>query len=182
MRRIKYLLTSLLIMVCLIPTSVVVNASEVGESDELVEIASKYFSAEEDGKPIYNREQAVEDGLDETILEIADCAYQFMVGQYRYDTTGIQTRGPIYGNWCGPNYGSGTPIDLLDTGCRTHDRCYGSRGYHKCSCDKDFRNYINNNLSKMSGTQKVAANAMKVWLNVKISNVTKSGGNLSCRL
>jgi hypothetical protein len=25
---------------------------------------------------------------------------------------------PVYGNWCGPNYGSGTPIDLLDACCK----------------------------------------------------------------
>jgi hypothetical protein len=30
---------------------------------------------------------------------------------------------PIYGNWCGPGYGSGTPVDQIDDACRIHDQC-----------------------------------------------------------
>jgi hypothetical protein len=45
---------------------------------------------------------------------------------------------PIYGNWCGPKYGSGTPKDDLDTCCQTHDNCYGDKGYFNCNCDLDL--------------------------------------------
>lgn len=52
---------------------------------------------------------------------------------------------PVYGNWCGPNYGSGTPIDGLDDCCRQHDLCYDSvgAGYFSrrtCSCDRTLAN------------------------------------------
>lgn len=29
--------------------------------------------------------------------------------------------GKVYGNWCGPNYGSGVPVDEVDAVCRDHD-------------------------------------------------------------
>lgn len=182
MKKIKGILTGLLVLACAIPSSIVSYASDIAESDQVVKTASKYILVSADGSPEYIREQAIEDGVDEYVLKVADSAYNFMVSQYQYDTTGIEPRWPAYGNWCGPNYGSGTPIDILDAGCRTHDKCYGSRGYHKCSCDRDFLNHINRNISKMSGSQKTSANAMKVWLNKKLSNQTSTGGNLSCKL
>ncbi|OLR56956.1 hypothetical protein BHK98_05900 [Hornefia porci] len=89
---------------------------------------------------------------------------------------------PVYGNWCGPYYGSGTPIDLLDKGCKNHDVCYENKGRHKCSCDKTFLSYINTNYNKMTGVkQKAMAKVIKAWLQIKTSNVTKKGGNFSCK-
>ncbi|WP_230932281.1 hypothetical protein [Priestia sp. TSO9] len=45
----------------------------------------------------------------------------------------------IYGKWCGPGCsGPGTPISKVDACCKTHDGCYGSRGYFACSCDKNL--------------------------------------------
>ena len=44
---------------------------------------------------------------------------------------------PIYGNWCGPGHGGGPAIDAVDAVCRAHDRCYGSRGYFNCRCDRE---------------------------------------------
>lgn len=89
---------------------------------------------------------------------------------------------PIYGNWCGPHYGSGTPIDLLDAGCKKHDVCYKDRGRHKCSCDKEFLSYINDRYSKMTGAkQKSMAKVMVSWLKIKTSSQTGTGGNFSCK-
>lgn len=31
---------------------------------------------------------------------------------------------PLYGNWCGPNYGSGPCLDEIDCACRDHDLAY----------------------------------------------------------
>ncbi len=42
---------------------------------------------------------------------------------------------PIYGNWCGPGYGSGTPTDEVDACCMVHDHCYDAHGYFHCDCD-----------------------------------------------
>jgi len=41
----------------------------------------------------------------------------------------------IYGNWCGPNHGSGKPISALDNICMVHDKCYNRYGYFNCKCD-----------------------------------------------
>jgi len=38
----------------------------------------------------------------------------------------------VYGNWCGPNHGSGKPIDALDRICMYHDKCYDKYGYFNC--------------------------------------------------
>jgi len=45
---------------------------------------------------------------------------------------------PIYGNYCGPNYGSGEPIDTLDAACQAHDYCYRDYGRYNCLCDVDL--------------------------------------------
>lgn len=34
----------------------------------------------------------------------------------------------IYGNWCGPNYGAGQSINIVDEGCRAHDQCVAEIG------------------------------------------------------
>jgi hypothetical protein len=40
-----------------------------------------------------------------------------------------QTPIPVHGNWCGPNYGSGSPIDELDRLCQEHDSYYTKGDY-----------------------------------------------------
>jgi len=51
---------------------------------------------------------------------------------------------PVYGNWCGPNYGSGTPIDEIDDCCRGHDLCYDrTKVYNHCTCDSDLVSCLN---------------------------------------
>lgn len=51
---------------------------------------------------------------------------------------------PVYYNWCGANCGSGSPVNSVDTCCRTHDYCYGSfKGYpSRYACDKNIRNCV----------------------------------------
>jgi hypothetical protein len=44
----------------------------------------------------------------------------------------------LYGNWCGPGCGGGTPKDALDRCCKRHDECYGSRVLGSCSCDLEL--------------------------------------------
>jgi len=45
----------------------------------------------------------------------------------------------LYGNWCGPGQsGPGAPVDRVDQVCCRHDRCYSSRGYFDCKCDRDL--------------------------------------------
>lgn len=49
---------------------------------------------------------------------------------------------PVPYKWCGAKCGSGTPINALDTCCRTHDYCYGSFSSYpaRCSCDQNLIN------------------------------------------
>jgi hypothetical protein len=42
--------------------------------------------------------------------------------------------GCLYGNWCGPRCGGGTPKDDLDRCCKRHDECVDRRGYVSCGC------------------------------------------------
>lgn len=50
----------------------------------------------------------------------------------------------MHGNWCGPLCsGPKAPVDGVDSCCRTHDRCYGIRGYFACSCDKGLHKCLN---------------------------------------
>jgi hypothetical protein len=39
----------------------------------------------------------------------------------------------MYGNWCGPRYGSGAPVDALDRCCKEHDDCYNNTSYYRCA-------------------------------------------------
>ena len=133
----------------------------------------------------FDMEKALEDNVDEDIIAAGDIFNTLASAEYEYyiNDAEAQTRSkgpiPIWGNWCGPEYGSGEPIDLLDYGCREHDWCYGKRGYHKCSCDDDFLRFIINNKRKMTGGQKQAANAVEAWLRIKLNNPGKYG-NFSC--
>jgi Phospholipase A2 len=45
---------------------------------------------------------------------------------------------PVYGNYCGPGYGSGDPVDAVDYACCVHDHCYHDRGYFDCSCNHNL--------------------------------------------
>ncbi len=181
------------------PTPVVVNAitgDDIKQVDDDIRVIEKYFVVGEDGNVSYYRDKAIEDGISGERLDFADQVYAYGRIQSN-ETSEIEVIGkkksiseatmkaiafPIYGNWCGPYYGSGVPIDLLDKGCKNHDNCYEKKGRHKCSCDKAFLAYINKNYSKMSDSkQKAMAKVIKAWLQIKTKNTTKKGGNFSCK-
>lgn len=57
------------------------------------------------------------------------------------------------GNWCGPNFGSGIPIDAVDATCERHDNCYDAavrssagnkwaENAAKCTCDTVLMNEV----------------------------------------
>ncbi|NGY85295.1 phospholipase [Bacillus megaterium] len=46
----------------------------------------------------------------------------------------------MYGHWCGPGCsGPKAPVHPIDSCCKTHDGCYGKRGYFSCYCDRQLR-------------------------------------------
>ncbi|TDM02423.1 hypothetical protein [Macrococcus carouselicus] len=82
------------------------------------------------------------------------------------NTSTVQNRSislPIWGNWCGPGHGGGTPKDKLDSLCKSHDLCYGKKGYFACSCDKNLINGINRYFGSMKIKERIAALAVKTY-------------------
>lgn len=166
------------IVVSVTPVSVVAeagNAEAISQSDEAVDILKKYVSNEK-GVFTYDRDAAVKSGESEEILKIADIAFAYLQKSMdnRKDMSKKQGENikktestvyfPVYGNWCGPGHGSGTPIDTLDEGCRRHDDCYGKyKNKSKCKCDKDLIKYIDRNIGKMSGKEKTFAKAIRAF-------------------
>lgn len=74
---------------------------------------------------------------------------------------------PVWGNYCGPFHGgSGLPIDVLDSYCQMHDRCYAELGYLNCVCDATLVALINNNLDKMSSNARPVAIAISAYFTV----------------
>lgn len=69
---------------------------------------------------------------------------------------------PVRGNWCGPYYGLGTPINLLDEECMIHDGCY-EHGKKNCSCNNKLINHINRYYRQMGGRKKVMAWDIKLY-------------------
>lgn len=171
--------------ISIVPISSIAHASEMDELNRVTDEVIKYVTINEKGVPEYHRTEAIENGVSEEVLDIADQTFDFLMVKY-YEENDIQTRAtafPIYGNWCGPNYGSGTPIDLLDKACKKHDNCYRDNYRHKCSCDQAMLTNINNNYSKMTGAkQKAMAKVMVAWLKIKTSNQNNEGGNFSCKI
>lgn len=196
----KLLVMVVLTIFILVPTSTIVNATSKDEMSKIeydIATIKKYFITDNAGVVLYVRDLAIEDGISNDLLSLADEVYAYGISQSS-DSEKIVIKAcpesiktvnakvvafPVYGNWCGPGYGSGTPIDLLDQGCKNHDMCYSSRGYHKCSCDRTFLNYVKSNYGKMTGaSQKNMARVIQAWLTIKTSNVTNEGGNFSCRI
>lgn len=119
-------------------------------------------------------EKAEEDGLKEEYIEIGLMVNQISKS-YVYNQTDTKTMTskisiPIWGNWCGPGHGSGTPQDVLDTGCMKHDKCYEERGYFDCLCDAVLVDYIDTNFKRMKFKEKIAAIAIKTYFKNTLCN------------
>ncbi len=195
----KLSVIAVIAIIIYMPTGFIVNAGTPNEIDELdreITVIQQYFTIKDNDIVLYDRNAAIADRINEKLLYFADDVYSFGLSQSsdskkilikttQKKANALKAKAvafPVYGNWCGPGYGSGTPIDLLDKGCKNHDLCYKKKGYHKCSCDKTFLKYVKNNYSKMSGAkQKSMAKIIQAWLKIKTSNVTKGGGNFSCK-
>ena len=72
---------------------------------------------------------------------------------------------PVYGNWCGPGHGSGTPIDAIDAACKRHDQCYDRKGYFDCQCDAKLISELDRALARgdVSTAGRVAGMAIRSW-------------------
>jgi len=75
----------------------------------------------------------------------------------------------IYGNWCGPGCGSGSTKDDVDECCKAHDKCYESRGYLACSCDKELLKCVRSKINPLTSKGRAAA-AVYGWFSQGICN------------
>ena len=182
MKTYKKICVLFLALLAALPSSVYAEMinPDVAELKKDEEIIGKYLFININNNVVYNREDALKDEVKLELIEVADIAYDFYCA-YGHEKI-VRASVPIYGNYCGPKYGSGIAIDILDEGCKRHDECYKKRGYHKCSCDRELASYIEKNLSKMNAYQKKAAKAIHYWADKKGHNVSEKGGSFSCRL
>ena len=165
-----------------IPTNALASSFKLTEADDEEKLLLEYIYVDKHGVPEFDKERAIEDELGQEIIEAGELFQRIVNVEMNIDDSRVQpnARIPVWGNWCGPEYGSGVPIDILDSICKEHDLCYSRRGYHKCSCDEAMQAAIRRNKHKMTGGQKVAANSMLAWLSIKVRNRNATGGILSC--
>lgn len=83
--------------------------------------------------------------VDKKVVKIlekeVDDEFLVEIRKQKVDLSQITTQDDcMHGNWCGPGCsGPSAPITKVDACCQKHDKCYGSRVWGACSCDKEIR-------------------------------------------
>lgn len=131
------------------------------EDDRLADL---YIKEDIEGLPYFDTDLAKKNGENVEAIEIGMLFndYSNAMNHPENIQTELKMRMPIWGNWCGPGYGGGVPIDILDEGCKIHDGCYNP-GKNNCKCNQILINYINKNIHRMTGGQKKAAKAVRLY-------------------
>lgn len=169
----KFFEYALLITICtliLVPNGVyakTIDAVSEYKSNQIIfedeRILKEYVTIGKDDVLYFDVDKAINNGENDDVIEIGNLFNEFSDDMNKKSDGTVMLRGiPIWGNWCGPGYGSGKPIDLLDEGCRQHDNCY-VHGGNNCSCNQRLINYINRNIGRMTGGQSVMARAVKLY-------------------
>lgn len=149
-------------------------------------VLARYIVTSEDGMPRFDEARARKERASADVLELGAVFNEVAAEQAPSlsnaleDPRSLATQGvspygtsmaaislPIYGNWCGPGYGGGTPIDTLDRACMRHDNCYGIEGYFSCSCDYQLIADINFGWPQMRIKEKIYATAVKAYFTVQ---------------
>lgn len=145
------------------------NGSEKVASEkrfpELTREISLYVKTDGSERIYFDRDAANRGGAAPEVLEAGRKLNEISVANDNGES-GVMRRAislPIWGNWCGPGHGSGSAVDVLDSICRTHDKCYGSRGYFACSCDRAIVSDIGRNASRMKAKERSVAAAVSVY-------------------
>lgn len=157
-----------LIAMFLCPTNVFAANNEAIQFQEEVNTILRYTSIHESGYFQFDAVTATLEGVDSDLISTGEQLEAWSI--YEYDASQGLARAvalPIYGNWCGPGYGGGDPIDALDAACKTHDECYGSYGWADCDCDLQLINTINSRLPYFSNSQKSTARLIVAYFTVQ---------------
>lgn len=151
------------------------NGNVTQAFDRQVEEATQFMRTAPDGSTYFDTDAALAANADSTILEMGEVINQLSASQQPAPEGQVSTRAslPIWGNWCGPGHGGGSAVDVLDSICRTHDRCYGSRGYFACSCDRAIVRDIRANASRMKTQERAVAAAVSTYFTYCLCNPLK---------
>lgn len=169
------------------PTEVLASSFGLSEIDHDTKIVMSYVTVTDESIFMFDKEGAIANNETNEIIEIGEKLQEFSIAYANTEnsTTRLYKASvptlPIYGNYCGPKYGSDDPIDYLDQLCQKHDDCYSKNGYYSCACDKTLVKNINKKYDKMEGSQKTAAAAVKLYFQWCIDHPTKEGGIGHCK-
>lgn len=161
-------------------TEAQVDVTTIGASDSSGDFSAaldQYLTGpvSDSSVPSFDRDRALADGASDELVQAGDI-YNQMASAYASESASDSTDGmttmklslPVWGNWCGPGYGGGSAVDLLDRACRTHDKCYASNGYFNCSCDRSLISAIKRDYNRMHTTEKIASTAVKAYFSAQI--------------
>lgn len=124
-------------------------------------IYKTYIKINDSNIPYFDLDMAIKNEENEKVIEIGKLFNDYSNSMNnRGDISNKPLGVPVWGNWCGPGYGSGEPIDLLDEGCRQHDACY-VHGGNNCKCNERLISYIDRNYDRMTGGQKNMAKVIQ---------------------
>ncbi len=166
---ISFLCLVSLLFVFLCPTSVLAATVTNYEAQQDVDKLLEYSVVNPDRTIDFDEEQAIANGESEEIIEMG-LQLEQVAAEYYNASQGIATAGvPVWGNWCGPGYGSGTPQDRLDTACKAHDLCYGDYGYFDCDCDQELIDTIDRVMYLMSGAELNMAKVIKAYFTAQMT-------------
>lgn len=156
----------------------ITEAEEDGASDELLSLgdtlndfseAFEEYDPESDSFEDEDEYQALSASTNRETLVSNTLLYNPSEASLQVQRAGV----PMWGNWCGPGHGGGIARDRLDSLCRTHDRCYGSKGYFACSCDRALVSGISKNSSKMKSKERAMASVVSVYFRYSPCNPLK---------
>lgn len=86
--------------------------------------------------PVYEDPSEEQDNV--TSQGLDDC---WLNGCCSFRYNGLPWNPLVHYKWCGKGCGSGTPVNPLDSCCKTHDNCYVGKTYPaKCKCDNNAAN------------------------------------------
>ncbi|MCI2266249.1 hypothetical protein, partial [Sediminivirga luteola] len=167
-------LLAVLITLALITTVSAVPAGAGAPSEDLEETIDdvrSYVSVDDSGTVRFDRAAALAAGEPQEVLDagarLEQVARSYEAHQNVPDGPRAYNGIPVWGNWCGPGHGGGTPRDTLDRLCMEHDNCYAARGYFDCECDARLRAGISRSASSMGAGERAMAAAISVYFSIQ---------------
>lgn len=147
------------------------STEEAEELDQTIDNVRSYVSVDDSGTVHFDRAAALAADEPQHVLD-AGARLERVARSYEAHENapeGLRAYNgiPVWGNWCGPGHGGGTPRDTLDRLCMEHDNCYAARGYFDCECDARLRAGISRSASSMGTGERAMAAAISVYFSIQ---------------